>query len=100
GLGSPLALYLAAAGVGTIHLVDDDIVSLSNLQRQIAHATSRIGERKTASAAAQLRAINPEVTIIEHTTRLTSGNARELIGAVDLVADGCDNFDTRFLVND
>lgn len=100
GLGSPLALYLAAAGVGTIHLVDDDIVSLSNLQRQIAHTTSRIGERKTASAAVQLRAINPEVTIVEHTTRLTSGNARELIGAVDLVADGCDNFDTRFLVND
>ncbi|WP_119417787.1 HesA/MoeB/ThiF family protein [Desertibaculum subflavum] len=100
GLGSPLALYLAAAGVGTLHLVDDDTVSLSNLQRQIAHTTARVGERKTASAAAQLRAINPEVTIVEHATRITAGNARELIGAVDLVADGSDNFDTRFLIND
>jgi molybdopterin-synthase adenylyltransferase len=100
GLGSPLALYLAAAGVGTLHLVDDDTVSLSNLQRQIAHTTARVGERKTASAAAQLRAINPEVAIVEHAMRLTAGNARELIGAVDLVADGSDNFDTRFLIND
>lgn len=100
GLGSPLALYLAAAGIGTLHIVDDDTVSLSNLQRQIAHTTARVGERKTASAAAQLRAINPEVTVVEHATRLTAANARELIGAVDLVADGSDNFDTRFLIND
>jgi molybdopterin-synthase adenylyltransferase len=100
GLGCPIALYLAAAGVGTIGVVDDDIVALSNLQRQIAHATARIGTAKTASAAAAVVAINPDVRVIEHRTRLGADNALDLIGAYDLVADGSDNFATRFLVND
>jgi adenylyltransferase/sulfurtransferase len=100
GLGCPLALYLAAAGVGTIGVVDDDVVALSNLQRQIAHTTARIGTAKTASAAASVAAINPDVRVIEHRTRLAADNALELIGAYDLVADGSDNFATRFLVND
>jgi adenylyltransferase/sulfurtransferase len=100
GLGCPIALYLAAAGVGTIGVVDDDVVSLSNLQRQIAHATARIGTPKTASAAATVAAINPDVRVIEHRARLAADNALDLIGAYDLVADGSDNFATRFLVND
>jgi adenylyltransferase/sulfurtransferase len=100
GLGCPIALYLAAAGVGTLGLVDDDVVSLSNLQRQIAHATARIGTPKTASAAAALAAINPDVRVVEHRTRIGADNAAELIAAYDLVADGSDNFATRFLVND
>lgn len=100
GLGSPLILYLAAAGVGTIGVVDDDTVSLSNLQRQVLHTTDRIGEAKTASAAAAVAALNPDVCINEHRTRLTVGNAAALIGDYDLVADGSDNFATRFLVND
>jgi molybdopterin-synthase adenylyltransferase len=100
GLGCPIALYLAAAGVGTIGLVDDDVVSLSNLQRQIAHATARIGTPKTASAAATLAAINPDVRVVEHRTRINAENAAKLIAAYDLVADGSDNFATRFLVND
>ena len=100
GLGCPIALYLAAAGVGTIGVVDDDVVALSNLQRQIAHTTARIGTAKTASAAAAVAAINPDVRVVEHRTRLAVDNALELIGAYDLVADGSDNFATRFLVND
>jgi molybdopterin/thiamine biosynthesis adenylyltransferase len=100
GLGCPMTLYLAAAGVGTIGVVDDDVVSLSNLQRQIAHATGRIGMAKTASAAASVAAINPDVRVIEHRARLAADNALDLIGAYDLVADGSDNFATRFLVND
>jgi adenylyltransferase/sulfurtransferase len=100
GLGCPIALYLAAAGVGTIGVVDDDVVSLSNLQRQIAHATARIGVAKTASIAASVTAINPDVRVIEHVVRLAADNALDLIGAYDLVADGSDNFATRFLVND
>jgi adenylyltransferase/sulfurtransferase len=100
GLGCPIALYLAAAGVGTIGVVDDDKVSLSNLQRQIAHATARIGMPKTASAAATVAAINPDVRVVEHRARLAADNALDLIGAYDLVADGSDNFATRFLVND
>jgi molybdopterin-synthase adenylyltransferase len=100
GLGCPIALYLAAAGVGTIGLVDDDDVSLSNLQRQIAHATARIGTPKTASAAATLAAINADVRVVEHRTRINAENAAKLIAAYDLVADGSDNFATRFLVND
>jgi adenylyltransferase/sulfurtransferase len=100
GLGCPIALYLAAAGVGTIGLVDDDLVSLCNLQRQIAHATARVGTPKTASAAAALAAINPDVRVVEHRTRIGVDNASELIAAYDLVADGSDNFATRFLVND
>lgn len=100
GLGCPIALYLAAAGVGTIGVVDDDVVSLSNLQRQIAHATARIGTPKTASAAATVAAINPDVRVVEHRARLAADNALDLIGAYDLIADGSDNFATRFLVND
>jgi len=100
GLGSPLILYLAAAGVGTIGVVDDDKVDLSNLQRQIAHGTDRIGLEKTASARQAVAAINPDVTVVEHTQRLTVENAAALIGGYDVVADGSDNFPTRLLVND
>jgi molybdopterin/thiamine biosynthesis adenylyltransferase len=100
GLGSPLILYLAAAGVGTIGIVDFDRVSLSNLQRQIAHRTQDLGRLKTESAADAAHAINPGVTIIPHATRLTADNAAALIGDYDVVADGSDNFATRFLVND
>ena len=100
GLGSPVILYLAAAGVGTIGVVDFDTVSLSNLQRQIAHRTVDIGRAKTDSAADTARAINPGVEIVGHRTRLTPENAASLIGAYDIVADGSDNFDTRFLIND
>lgn len=100
GLGSPVALYLAAAGVGTIGIVDDDRVELSNLQRQVAHTTARIGQAKVASAAAAMTAINPEVSVVEHATRLTADNAMDLVSAYDLVCDGSDNFATRFLVAD
>ncbi len=100
GLGSPLAMYLAAAGVGTLGLVDDDRVDLSNLQRQVAHTTDRVGMAKVDSAAAACRAINPGVTVETHATRLTADNAMALVGAYDLVCDGSDNFPTRFLVAD
>lgn len=100
GLGSPLILYLAAAGVGTIGVVDDDHVELSNLQRQIAHTTDRIGVAKATSAAQAAAAINPEVRIEPHITRLTTDNALDLIGRYDLVCDGTDNFATRFLIAD
>ncbi len=100
GLGSPVILYLAAAGVGTIGVIDDDAVDLSNLQRQIAHTTDRIGAPKTTSARDAVAAINPDVTIIEHQTRLTAKNVMELISGYDVIADGSDNFPTRFLVND
>ena len=100
GLGSPALLYLAAAGVGTIGLIDDDRVELSNLQRQIAHTTARVGQAKVASAAEAARAINPAVAIETHEARLNPANALELIGGYDLVCDGSDNFETRFLVAD
>ena len=100
GLGSPLLLYLAAAGIGTLGIVDDDTVSLSNLQRQVLHGTEAIGRRKTESAAVAIAGLNPHVRVVEHTARLTPQNADSLIGAYDIVADGSDNFDTRFLVND
>jgi adenylyltransferase/sulfurtransferase len=100
GLGSPLALYLAAAGVGALGLVDDDTVSLSNLQRQILFQTGDVGRPKTEAAAKALGALNPGVTIEAHAVRLTAANAKALIGAYDIVADGSDNFDTRFLVHD
>ncbi len=100
GLGSPLILYLAAAGVGTIGIVDFDHVSLSNLQRQIAHRTADIGRAKTESAAEAARAINPGINLVLHNERLTWSNAARLIEAYDIVADGSDNFTTRFLVND
>jgi adenylyltransferase/sulfurtransferase len=100
GLGSPLLLYLAAAGVGTIGVVDDDVVELSNLQRQVAHTTQRLGQAKVDSAAAAAAAINPEVAIVAHRQRLDAGNAMALLGAYDIVCDGSDNFATRFLVAD
>jgi adenylyltransferase/sulfurtransferase len=100
GLGSPLVLYLAAAGIGTIGIVDDDRVELSNLQRQIAHTTARIGTPKVESAAASATAINPDVQIEPHALRLNADNALSLIERYDLVCDGTDNFATRFLVAD
>lgn len=100
GLGSPVLLYLAAAGVGTIGIVDFDEVSLSNLQRQIAHRTADVGRPKTQSASDAITAINPHVNIVRHDTRLTAENAIAIIGGYDIVADGSDNFTTRFLVND
>ena len=100
GLGAPLLLYLAAAGVGTIGVIDDDKVELSNLQRQVIHDMGSLGLPKVESAAARIRAINPEVAIETHRMRLTRENALDLIGRYDLVADGSDNFATRFLLND
>lgn len=100
GLGSPAILYLAAAGVGTIGVVDDDRVELSNLQRQVLHATSRLGALKVDSAAAAVAEINPEVRLVPHAERLGPHNAAAIIAGYDLVADGSDNFPTRFLVND
>jgi molybdopterin-synthase adenylyltransferase len=100
GLGSPVLLYLAAAGVGTIGVVDDDVVDLTNLQRQIVHATDRVGHPKVDSARQAINAINPEVRLITHRERITAGNALDLMADYDLVADGSDNFETRFLVND
>jgi adenylyltransferase/sulfurtransferase len=100
GLGAPLLLYLAAAGVGTIGVVDHDTVSLSNLQRQVVHTTERVGEKKTTSAAEMLKSVNPHVTVIEHPFRITAENALEIVSQYDLVADGCDNFPTRYLVSD
>jgi molybdopterin-synthase adenylyltransferase len=100
GLGSPVILYLAAAGIGTIGIVDFDHVALSNLQRQIAHRGTDVGRAKTASAGDAARAINPHVKIEPHPVRLEARNALDLIGRYDIVADGSDNFATRFLVND
>ncbi len=100
GLGAPLLLYLAAAGIGTLGIVDDDVVDLSSLQRQVIHATSRIGGSKVKSAEATIREVNPEVRLVPHEERLTSGNVMRLIADYDVIADGSDNFDTRFLLND
>jgi len=100
GLGSPLVLYLAAAGIGTIGVVDADVVELSNLQRQVAHTTDRIGVPKVASAATAAAAINPAVKIEAHQLRLDPTNALNLVSGYDLVCDGTDNFTTRFLVSD
>ncbi|MHA1597473.1 MAG: HesA/MoeB/ThiF family protein [Alphaproteobacteria bacterium] len=100
GLGSPVILYLAAAGVGTIGVVDDDVVDLSNLQRQILHTTAAVGMAKVDSAKATIAGINPDVKIIPHNTRIGPDNALQLIADYDVVADGSDNFATRFLVND
>ena len=100
GLGSPLALYLAAAGVGTIGLVDDDTVELSNLQRQVAHATARIGQSKVASAREAMLAINPEIRVQPHLVRLQASNTMALLRDYDLVCDGSDNFATRYLLAD
>jgi adenylyltransferase/sulfurtransferase len=100
GLGSPALLYLSAAGVGTIGVVDDDEVSLSNLQRQIAHHTRDVGRLKVESASDTARAINPDTHVNRHATRLVAHNALELAQNYDIVLDGSDNFATRFLVND
>ncbi|WP_340116488.1 molybdopterin-synthase adenylyltransferase MoeB [Pelagibius sp. 7325] len=100
GLGSPLLLYLAAAGVGTLGIVDDDVVDLSNLQRQVLHDTANVGMSKVESARRRLAEINPEVTVEVHNTRLSPNNALDLIARYDLVADGSDNFPTRYLAND
>jgi len=100
GLGSPLSLYLAAAGVGTIGIVDFDVVDLTNLQRQIVHGTSTLGQPKLDSAAARLTDLNPNVRIERHETRLTAQNALEILRQYDIVVDGTDNFPTRYLVND
>jgi len=100
GLGASSLLYLAAAGVGTLGVVDFDVVDLSNLQRQVIHTTDRIGVAKTKSARASIEAINPDVEVIEHNVRLTRDNAHEIISQYDIVADGTDSFETRFLIND
>ena len=100
GLGAPVLMYLAAAGVGTLGVVDDDIVSLSNLQRQIIHATPDIGSLKVESSAAKIHALNPHVKFASHATQLDARNAMALISNYDLVLDGSDNFATRYLVSD
>ena len=100
GLGSPALLYLAAAGVGTIGVADGDTVDLSNLQRQVAHDTPSIGTPKTTSAAQRIRAINPDVNVIEHPLYLDASNIAGVIAGYDFILEGCDNFATKFLVND
>jgi len=100
GLGSPLALYLTAAGIGTLGLVDFDVVDASNLQRQIIHSTKDIGRKKIDSAEEKLKALNPAINIVKHETMLTSANALDILKDYDIVADGTDNFPTRYLVND
>ncbi len=100
GLGSPVALYLAAAGVGTLGLVDDDRVDASNLQRQLLHGTADVGRSKLDSACDRLRDVNPHVSIVRHHARLTAANAKAIVGSYDVVVDGTDNFATRYLVND
>jgi adenylyltransferase/sulfurtransferase len=100
GLGAPLLQYLAAAGIGTLGVIDDDTVDLSNLQRQVIHRTADIGMAKAESARRALAEINPEVNVVVHRERLTGDNARRVIAGYDIVADGSDNFATRYLVND
>jgi molybdopterin/thiamine biosynthesis adenylyltransferase/rhodanese-related sulfurtransferase len=100
GLGAPTALYLAAAGIGTIGLVDDDVVDASNLQRQVIHNTERIGEPKTASARKTIEALNPDVEVVEYRMRLDASNILDVIKDYDVIVDGADNFPTRYLLND
>jgi molybdopterin/thiamine biosynthesis adenylyltransferase/rhodanese-related sulfurtransferase len=100
GLGSPIALYLAAAGVGTLGIVDDDDVDLSNLQRQVIHTSERIGVPKVDSAEESVKAINPDVDVVKYKTRLDAGNIMEIIDGYDVIVDGADNFPTRYLLND
>jgi len=100
GLGSPLAFYLAAAGIGTLGLVDFDVVDASNLQRQIIHSTRDIGRKKLDSAAEKLQALNPTLNVVKHEIMLSSANALDILKDYDIVADGTDNFPTRYLVND
>ena len=98
GLGSPIALYLAGAGVGCIGLVDDDVVSISNLQRQVLYSEKELGKPKAICAAERLSALNSETTSQPYPTRLTEENAQEIISQYDIVVDGCDNFPTRYLI--
>ncbi len=100
GLGSPLLMYLAAVGVGVIGIIDNDVVDITNLQRQIIHTTDRVGENKVESAIDTLAGINPTIRVIPHIMRLNAANVMELLDEYDLVADGCDNFPTRYLIND
>jgi molybdopterin/thiamine biosynthesis adenylyltransferase/rhodanese-related sulfurtransferase len=100
GLGSPVALYLAASGIGTIGLVDDDVVDESNLQRQVLHGVDRLGMLKVDSAELTIRGINPETTVAKHVERLNADNVHRLIGDYDVIVDGTDNFDTRYVLND
>jgi sulfur-carrier protein adenylyltransferase/sulfurtransferase len=100
GLGSPTALYLAAAGVGTIGIVDDDVVDLSNLQRQVIHTTDRIGTPKVDSAEQAMKELNPDVDVVKYATRLDASNIMEIIEGYDIIVDGADNFPTRYLLND
>ena len=100
GLGSPSAYYLAAAGVGTLGIIDNDVVDLSNLQRQILHTNDRLGMPKTESAQMTIQALNPDVRVIPYQEKLTSQNIMEIIKDYDIIVDGCDNFPTRYLVND
>jgi len=100
GIGAPLLYYLAAAGIGTIGIIDHDTVSLSNLQRQIIHTTARASLAKTSSARETMQGLNPHVHVVEHAYRITAENALEVISGYDIVADGCDNFPTRYLVSD
>src|ERR1700681_3152486 len=100
GLGAPALLYLAAAGVGTLAVVDDDTVSLTNLQRQVIHATPDLGRPKVESAAAAIRSLNPHVAVELHPVRLDAANALDLAARYDVIADGSDNFTTRYLVSD
>src|SRR6476646_10087828 len=100
GLGSPIALYLAAAGVGTIGIVDDDVVDLSNLQRQVIHTTAGIGMPKVDSAEAAIKGLNPDVNVVKYQTRLDASNIMEIIEGYDVIVDGVDNFPTRYLLND
>ncbi|MFY9264256.1 MAG: molybdopterin-synthase adenylyltransferase MoeB [Solirubrobacterales bacterium] len=100
GLGAPVALYLAAAGIGTLGIVDDDVVDASNLQRQVIHNLDRIGEPKVESARATIRALNPDVDVVTYNTRLDAGNIMEIIEGYDIIVDGVDNFPTRYLLND
>lgn len=100
GLGSPVAMYLAAAGVGTLGLVDDDVVSVSNLQRQVLYTEAQVGLSKVRCAAERLQAMNSELQVVEYPTRLTKENADEIIGNYDVVVDGCDNYATRYLMDE
>jgi molybdopterin/thiamine biosynthesis adenylyltransferase len=100
GLGAPAALYLAAAGIGTLGIVDDDAVDASNLQRQVIHNTERVGMPKTESARRTIEALNPDVNVVEHRTRLDASNILEILEGYDVIVDGADNFPTRYLLND
>ncbi len=100
GLGSPSAYYLAAAGVGTLGIIDADVVDMSNLQRQIIHSNDRVGIPKTESAAMTISALNPDVKVETYTEYLTTDNVMDIFSKYDIIVDGCDNFPTRYLVND